>query len=306
MPFVVRKARHVTEPTYLHRVADRYVPAVRAVFLTAVERAWAATDPDQLAREADFAGNGIAWNVFDTELERSDDVMRGLVRDAARAEIRVLRRKGLNVIGKQHTNPPFEIRVLLDLLNPQAILAASRAANLFRQNLSMETQQAIRAVLVRAQQRGLSVVNQDREILELIETVFGLTERQAIAIDNLRAALTEQGVDAARVAERVRQQAERYLRDRALVISRHETMMAASQGQQAIWQEMVNNGVLAPDTEEEWLTAGDERVCPICLPLDGQRVPIGQPFMSSEVGPIDSGSQAHVQCRCVRRLVIPE
>ncbi len=42
-----------------------------------------------------------------------------------------------------------------------------------------------------------------------------------------------------------------------------------------------------------WATAEDERVCPICLPLDGQTVPIKQNFDGDLRYP-----PAHVMCRC--------
>jgi len=297
MAFLVRKARRVTQPTYLHRVADRHVPAVRAVFLTAVERAWAATDPQQLAIQHDFAGNGIAWNVFDAELDRSLDVLRLVVRDAAAAEVRSLNRRGLRIIAKQEDDPPW-LTLVLDLLNPEAILFAARSANLFRQNLTQQTQQAIRAIIVRAQQRGLSVTTQQAEIMELLEAVFGLNERQAIAIDNLRLRLVEGGMAEARIAERVRAQAERYLRARALMIARHETMVAATGGQHAIWQQAADNGILAPDQQRSWLAAGDRRVCPICLSLDGLMAPLNGTFLSTYNGVAYAGPPSHISCRC--------
>lgn len=50
------------------------------------------------------------------------------------------------------------------------------------------------------------------------------------------------------------------------------------------------NGV----TTKTWETAQDERVCPICLPLNGKTVPINKPF--PDVGVMYP--PAHVMCRC--------
>ncbi len=42
-----------------------------------------------------------------------------------------------------------------------------------------------------------------------------------------------------------------------------------------------------------WITASDERVCPICEPNDGEHVKIGETFASGDDKP-----QAHIGCRC--------
>lgn len=49
-------------------------------------------------------------------------------------------------------------------------------------------------------------------------------------------------------------------------------------------------------TKVIWVTADDEKVCPICASLDGHGVDIGEAFESA-VGDLD-GPPAHVRCRC--------
>lgn len=49
-----------------------------------------------------------------------------------------------------------------------------------------------------------------------------------------------------------------------------------------------------------WHTSVDERVCPICLPLEGEKVRINQLFSVGVEGP-----PAHVSCRCFTEQVIP-
>lgn len=51
----------------------------------------------------------------------------------------------------------------------------------------------------------------------------------------------------------------------------------------------------------EWHTSKDERVCPICFPLDGKK--------SDEMGVYEggvAGPPAHVSCRCYETTVLPE
>lgn len=53
-------------------------------------------------------------------------------------------------------------------------------------------------------------------------------------------------------------------------------------------------GVFNGVTMKTWVTAGDERVCPVCAPLDGVEVPIDSNFEGAGV----KYPPAHVMCRC--------
>lgn len=55
-----------------------------------------------------------------------------------------------------------------------------------------------------------------------------------------------------------------------------------------------------------WRTSRDERVCPICSPLEGQRVNTGKSFTHPETGAIYQFYPAHVSCRCYIEEVIPD
>lgn len=60
-------------------------------------------------------------------------------------------------------------------------------------------------------------------------------------------------------------------RTRAEVIARTETIAAHAEGQLDAFQRLGEETV---GVEAEWSTAGDERVCPLCAPLDGVIMPI--------------------------------
>ena len=53
-------------------------------------------------------------------------------------------------------------------------------------------------------------------------------------------------------------------------------------------------------TEMIWRTSRDERVCPICLPLEGKIKPMGKTYPDGFDGP-----PGHVSCRCYEEEVIP-
>lgn len=71
---------------------------------------------------------------------------------------------------------------------------------------------------------------------------------------------------------------------RTETIARTELLRASNLGAQAVYE--ANQDVLKG---WEWLTAKDDRVCPICAPLDGQQWAFG----SKQLPP-----PAHVMCRC--------
>jgi SPP1 gp7 family putative phage head morphogenesis protein len=50
-----------------------------------------------------------------------------------------------------------------------------------------------------------------------------------------------------------------------------------------------------------WRTSLDERTCPICLPLEGEKITIGKLFSVGTEGP-----PAHVSCRCFTESIIPQ
>jgi len=58
--------------------------------------------------------------------------------------------------------------------------------------------------------------------------------------------------------------------------------------------------------EEIWRTSLDERVCPICGPLEGQKVDTGKGFTHPESGVVYMYYPAHVSCRCYIEHVIPD
>jgi len=80
---------------------------------------------------------------------------------------------------------------------------------------------------------------------------------------------------------------------RASAIAVTETTRAASQGDEEILQELADAGIVM---DEYWETDQDELVCDICEPLEGKLRGDGW----------DEPPPAHVNCRCRRRLAIPE
>lgn len=89
---------------------------------------------------------------------------------------------------------------------------------------------------------------------------------------------------------------------RAELIARTETMAASNEGQQEAWSQAVDDGLLTGNEKQEWITTPDDRLCPICAPLDGEQVGLNEYFDVD--GEQLDGPPAHPNCRCTVGLVV--
>ncbi len=116
-------------------------------------------------------------------------------------------------------------------------------------------------------------------------TGINATTREAIRAQLIEGVQAGEGTDT--LAARVKTVFAAARDYRATTIARTETAQAFEYANQRALRE---SGVVA---EKEWLTARDERTCPICTPLNGVRVFLGQSFP----GGLEPGF-IHVSCRC--------
>ncbi len=84
--------------------------------------------------------------------------------------------------------------------------------------------------------------------------------------------------------------------ERADIIARTETMRASNEGQLEAWDQATEAGLLTGQEQIEWITTPDDRLCPICEPLDGETIPMGGEFDVD--GDKISAPPAHPRCRC--------
>lgn len=133
----------------------------------------------------------------------------------------------------------------------------------------------------------------DKHAAELID---GITETTREAINNAIAeGLEGDGIDSAYedILAAIGDE------DRAMLIARHETMLAASEGQRQGWDQAVEDGLLTGDEKRGWITVGDGDVCPICDELDGVTADLDGLYP----GDGEDGPPAHVGCRCTEGIV---
>jgi Phage Mu protein F like protein len=167
-----------------------------------------------------------------------------------------------------------------------------------------ETRTAIRETLARV----LTDPTRGRLTPADLEPLIGLTSRDARAVDRLRAETLARALEAgltpgraqAKADQVAAQAARRYLRARAQLIARTETIRAQELTRHLTWDRLQREGALPLALVVEWATAEDATVCELCDPLDGQQVPLGGKFEGGYAHP-----PRHPACRCTTVLVRP-
>ena len=294
-----------------HRVADRLAPQMRQAFLRAlmesrsligvlVEEAWP-KGPDVVFQRIPWMDLQIHW-------------MRGFAA-ALLATVRAsLKAHTPELSVEKQREPIARLGFSLDLNNPRAIRWAEDHAADLVVGLSEESKQATRELIVRMFTEGIDPQMATR----MLRQRLGLTARDAQAVANLerslrlesaqrivdgRKALAEERIDEA--TERL---ANRYLRHRAEVIVRTESMTASNQGQQELWNQAQDQGFIQEgEAKRAWILTPDERLCPICEPMaaDDKLVGMNESFVLGDGIPY-MNPPPHPQCRCAVGLVFPD
>lgn len=91
---------------------------------------------------------------------------------------------------------------------------------------------------------------------------------------------------------------------RADRLGTNEAFKASQVGRNMVWLTMETNGDLPAGTKKRWVTAADERVCPVCGPLHMVTIPLHRRFESN--GMFFHAPGVHPNCRCELELVYPE
>lgn len=205
---------------------------------------------------------------------------------------------------------PVKVLQAFDRTNLEAVTwAGEHSATLVSEVLD-ETRKAIRKVIVAGFQNGIA----PRELSRILVSVVSLTEVQANAVVNLhqtiltspgrlvragkvRVRVPVEGMDDARLDKVLHAYADRLSRQRAIAIARTETIAASNKGQELLWQQAQEKGLLPAVLRHAWIAAPSERTCPICLAMDGETVVVGEMFSGGVTLP-----PAHVMCRCTTGL----
>jgi len=268
----ILKAVNPKDPEWklLHRVADSKLNKTKKAFLMAVA-----------ATQAEVVVSRMAEALENNDLAA---VEKEIVDEVGKATARRLGEK-------------LKAELRFDLLNPRAVEFINQHTGELITQITEESRKAIRSIIRQAFEEGGHPYEQAKKIIQHI----GLTERQSRAVENFRRRQLEARVSKAEADKRAEAYAKRLLRDRAENIARTETLTASNAGQHLAWLDAKDKGLLPANFMKEYVTTPDDRRCPQCLEIDGQRKPIDVPF-DTPFGP-KMYPPIHVACRCCAGLV---
>ena len=249
-----------------------------------------------------------------------DSAMENLARTPSQ-----FRRLGLLKVTPEEAEAALGFK--FDMFNPESVAFIQSSEFLLVRGINRRTREGLRAIMSASFQDGIPPASSAR----LIRQTVGLTPKQAEMVINFRRALTggpgaspsrsvlrrqlrdkrfdptvlralDRGIvlTAAQREKMVARFAERLLAFRANNIARTETIRAANAGQQALWNQMIQQRILIPEEMRRvWIVTRDDRLCPICEPIPGLNVG-GVGMDENFITPVGElpHPPAHPQCRC--------
>lgn len=202
---------------------------------------------------------------------RASVISRRLVWDADTASVRrFIGQRSMQLVTAIHSDQRSALASILDIANSNNLTTSQIA-------------QQLRSVIGLHRQQQLSNARYFAEI------------KQSLMADHPE--MTEAAAN--RLAHQAAQRfAQRQQRSRAYTIAQTEMAAAYNWGAQEGTRLAVEQGLLEISTKT-WITARDERTCPVCGRLDGMTIPINEKFKHPEQGyEYEIDGHAHPLCRC--------
>ena len=161
--------------------------------------------------------------------------------------------------------------------------------------LTLTTRAAIPDILAMAHASELPLADQ----IDLVQNTLGLTSRQVQTIARYRAGLEAAGESSQRISAMLARRITALRQQRAETIARTEAQNAVVLGQEAVWQDAVQRGLVqAGDIRRYWVIGAG--ACPtICALIPGMNQEgrgLEEPF-ETPIGPIMRPT-AHPNCKC--------
>lgn len=277
----------------LHGIADSLNPKIRREFISAIESIRNSATLKILTSAIESGRTDAVITILD-KINVSPATYAGIT-----SSLRTIFEQGAKDSIK--TLPKsVQSQISFDLLNPRSVEFLRRSEFALIQAISTNTREGIREILRVGFEEGQPPIRMAREIKEMV----GLTPRQVKSVQNHRAMLIAEGRTPKQVTELTARFRNRQLRFRATTIARTETIRAANSGQQELWNQAADQGLIDMATaRKKWVVTPDDRLCPICRPIPGMNkegVPLESSFQTPK-GPKGS-PPAHPQCRCSMTL----
>lgn len=284
------------EYKWLQDIADAAMPEVRRRFIAAIEAIRGTIKESELQAAIETGSVETVMRFLGIEDRMTAAMGSSIIPpiedvfiDAGRAVPAIQRAGG------------GELAMRFDISNPAAsAFLRSYDFGLIRE-VSTETRDAVRNVVLNAVQYGGHPREQAKQIKELV----GLTVKQTQAVQNYRAALELEERPADQVDRMVARYNAKMLRLRGETIARTETIRAGNAAQDMAWEQAATNGLLNRTTlRRQWLVTPDDRLCVYCAQVPGLN-PGGRPLGVAFETPFGLMLRPplHPNCRCVLQLV---
>lgn len=117
-------------------------------------------------------------------------------------------------------------------------------------------------------------------IAELIREQAVLDAPRGRQLRTLLDQMVTEGIPGDQMTASLGRAAEALREARATGAGTDQAFAAATRGRYEMWRQAIASGAVPVTAERTWVTAGDENVCPICIPMDGQTVKVTEQYYS--------------------------
>lgn len=256
-----------------YEVADNLEPEMRAAFLAIVNVLRHEIPLDELRQM-------LEGGAFDAILARYRAVL-GAAAVITAGEKFVDVHRGVFRASLRTVIAASTLKALFSGVTTTALKMLESHAGELITDIEGDTLDSIRRVLASNYIQGLGAIAGAR----LVRSVISLLPRHADAVVRYAEGLRLQGLSEERVGQLTEVYASRLLNWRASTITRTEVIHVSMAAQVAYWQQLQDEGIIDRDrTWMEWVVTEDDRLCLWCAPMDGQRVRIGDSFLSTHKG----------------------
>lgn len=262
-------------PTPAHELADRFEPEFQALFLAMIEEL-RRVDPvalKTLIERQDTVGIINLW------VSTIGPKLSSFVESFGELYGQILGGTGVATISGS-----------FDFMSPRMLAYINMNAGKLVKGMAETSVVSIRRIIFNGVLAGMGSEATGR----VLRSVVGILPQHADAVTSYIQGLRESNYSPNQVAHYGEIYANRLRMYRAEMVARTETMTAANAGQQEAWMQMLDAGILQGHrTWKEWMVTEDDRLCPLCAPMDGVRVRINEQFRSTKKGFPDGKPTEH-------------
>ncbi|CAB4193341.1 Phage head morphogenesis domain containing protein [uncultured Caudovirales phage] len=242
------------------------------------------------------------YNSFDAIVNQSslmDEPVRQALDSAGMSVMRIAGRDAGEALDRwaqrsTTTTPNVATDVRFDPSDVTLVSDLRRSGDLFWSQLMQDTIKATKDEIERSYYNNDSAA----AMADRLQMVSGLTTKQAESLDRVRKTLAKGPLTPVQRDKILRESADRMLAYRSESITHTELNRIVNSGAKSYWDQMARRGMLDYNTTlVRWNTHPDEKLCPVCAPLDGTYTVINGQFDSGVVSP-----PLHPHCRCSLEL----